>query len=88
MRCSGSARRRVTSASDVLEAIGIEPAEPAPPPPPDGPAARRSPRSAEGALTADEVARATGLPAATVAAALAELELAGLVEARAGVFRR
>ena len=77
-----------TSAADVLEALGIEPARPDRAAPPDGPPAMRSRHSPAGGLTADEVAEATGLPAATVAAALAELELAGLVEARAGVFRR
>jgi DNA processing protein len=77
----------VTSAADVLEAIGVEPVDPAPAPS-DGPAGAALAALSAGARTADEVARATGLAAATVAAALAELELAGLVEARAGVFRR
>jgi DNA processing protein len=78
----------VTSAADVLEALGIDPAVQPTPLTPDGPASAALIALAERALTADEVARATGLPAATVAAALTELELAGLVEARAGVFRR
>jgi DNA processing protein len=78
----------VTSAADVLEAIGLEPDDPVAPAPPDGPAAVALTALSAGPLTADEVARATDLPAATVAAALAELELEGLVEARAGVFRR
>jgi DNA processing protein len=78
----------VTSTSDVLEAMGMDPAEPPPPQLPVGPAGAALTALAEGALTADELAHATGLPAATVAAALAELELTGLVEARAGVFRR
>jgi DNA processing protein len=78
----------VTCADDVLEAIGIVPREPSPEPPPEGPAAVAFQALADGAATADEVVRATGLPASIVGAALAELELAGLVEARAGVFRR
>lgn len=78
----------VTSAADVLEAIGVEPPDPIAPQPPDGPAAAALSALSTGALTVDEVARATGLSAAKVAAALVELELAGLVEARAGVFRR
>jgi DNA processing protein len=41
----------------------------------------------EGAVGADELARATGLEAATVAAALTELELAGLASEAGGIFR-
>jgi DNA processing protein len=78
----------VTCAEDVLEAIGIVPQAPLPETPPDGPVAAALQALGDGAATADEVARATGLPASVVAAALAELELAGLVEGRAGVFRR
>jgi DNA processing protein len=77
----------VTSADDVLEVLGMTSAVPEPPVP-EGPAAVALTALERGAASADEVARATGLPAAAVAAALAELELAGLVEARAGVFRR
>ena len=77
-----------TSAADVLEALGIEPGDRTAARPTDGPPAMALAALAAGGLTADEVAEATGLGAATVAAALAELELAGLVEARAGVFRR
>ena len=78
----------VTGAADVLEAIGVE----APGAPPDdhvpGPAAAAALAALEqGAATADQVARQTGLDPATVAAALVELELAGLVEARAGIYR-
>jgi DNA processing protein len=78
----------VTCADDVLEAIGIEPNDPSPAPSPDGPAGAALAALGNGAATADEIARATGLSAATVAAALTELELAGLVDARSGVFRR
>ena len=79
----------VTSAADVLEAIGID----APPSPggsePTGPAAAAALAALDrGAATADQISRATGLEAGAVAAALVELELAGLVEAAAGVYRR
>jgi DNA processing protein len=78
----------VTSAEDVLEALGV-----VPPPEPDRPA--RLGESAltilealaAGASTADELAARAGLEASAVAATLAELELAGLVEARAGMLR-
>jgi DNA processing protein len=77
-----------TCAADVLEAIGIDA-----PAPPDGdapgPAAAAALAALEqGAVTADQVVRASGLAPAAVAAALVELELAGLVEGRAGVYRR
>jgi DNA processing protein len=78
----------VTSAADVLEAIGIErPVSPDDDVP--GPAAAAALAALErGASTADQVVRASGLAPAAVAAALVELELAGLVEGRAGVYRR
>jgi predicted Rossmann fold nucleotide-binding protein DprA/Smf involved in DNA uptake len=41
-----------------------------------------------GAATVDQIALAAGLAAGAAAAALVELELAGLVEPRAGVYRR
>src|SRR4051812_12424688 len=78
----------VTGVADVLEALGMAPLEPSAAPTATGPAAAALGALAEGPLSADEVAQHTGLSAAAVAAALAELELAGLVEARAGVFRR
>jgi DNA processing protein len=68
----------LTSASDVLEVLGIEPPERARP---THPLLELLPASA------DEVASASGLPAADVAAALAELELAGLVAEGDGVYR-
>jgi DNA processing protein len=77
-----------TSAADILEAVGLDPPPPAPDAP-RGPAASAALAALEaGAATADQIARATGLDAGAVAAALVELELAGLVEARAGVYRR
>jgi DNA processing protein len=78
----------VTCAGDVLEAIGIEPAAKPQPEPPSG--APRAVLAAVdgGAQTADEIARATGLAADEVAAALVELELSAHVSAAAGVYRR
>ena len=43
---------------------------------------------ADAPMTADEVALATGASAATVAAALVELELLGVVEHADGLYRR
>jgi DNA processing protein len=77
----------VTCAADVLDAIGIEP-PPAREPP------KLEPRLelvravvADAATTANEIARQTGQSAGAVAAALAELELLGLVEEGEGVYR-
>jgi DNA processing protein len=78
----------VTGVADVLEAIGVPPPDPAGSSPPDGAAALVLAAVAAGAATTDEVARATGLGSGETAAALTELELAGLVESRAGVYRR
>ncbi len=79
----------VTSSTDVLEALGIEPV-PAGGRPElvQGMAAAALAAIEAGAATADEVARAAGLSAGEAAAALVELELAGLVEVRSGVYRR
>ena len=77
----------VTSAADILEAIGVAPPErPRPELPPAAAAVLVAIEA--GATTADEVVRATGLAAASAAAALTELELAGVVRAQAGVYRR
>jgi DNA processing protein len=78
----------VTCAGDVLEVIGVERVEEPVGPPPGGAAANALAALGEGARTADELVHATGLPAGAVAAALVELELAGLVSASAGVYRR
>jgi len=78
----------VTSADDVLEAIGVPGPQAAAASPPEGAAAAAFAALDAGAATADEVVRKSGLDAATVAAALTELELAGLVSSRAGVYRR
>jgi DNA processing protein len=77
----------VTCAADVLEAVGVETA-PAAPSVPAGPQAAAVVRAlAAGASTADDLARAAGVPAAVVAATLVELELAGLVAIEEGVVR-
>jgi DNA processing protein len=78
----------VTSAADVLEAIGIAPPEAEDVPPPSGAGAAVLAALDSGAVTADEVARAVGIAPAAAAAALIELELSGLVSASAGIYRR
>ncbi len=79
----------VTSPQDVLEAIGVERAMPEPDRPAPGSAAAQMLAALEtGASTVDELARATGMTPGAVAAALVELELGGLVEVRAGIYRR
>ena len=77
-----------TCAADVLEAIGLDIA-PKLAPLPDGPVAGAVLESlAVGATTPDDLARATRLPAGAVAAALVELELAGIVSIEEGRVRR
>jgi DNA processing protein len=79
----------VTCADDVLEAIGIERPELTPEgPPPGGPAQAALAALDAGASTVDQVARLAGMDSGTAAAALVELELAGLAEVRAGIYRR
>jgi DNA processing protein len=75
-----------TGAHDVLEALGIEPAEPTPPDVSE-PAGAVLARLADAAADANALARATGLTAAEAAAALVELELAGLARCGDGVYR-
>ena len=76
----------LTSAGDVLESFGITPSEP-PEVELTAAAALVLARLRDGAAGADELARALALPAGEVATALAELELAGLVDEQAGVYR-
>ena len=76
----------LTSAADVLEALGLAPPE-APAPDLGADAAAVLSALAEGPASADALTRATGLAAGVVGAALVELELAGLVAESAGVFR-
>jgi DNA processing protein len=75
-----------TAAADVLESFGIAPpaGEGAPR---AGPAGELLPVLAEGAASGDELVRRSGLAASVVAAALTELELAGLVAVADGVYR-
>jgi DNA processing protein len=74
------------SAADVLSALGIEPAVSAAPRVSDA-AARVLVQVAAAPAGADELARSTGLDAASLAAALCELELSGLVSTDEGVYR-
>ena len=76
----------LTAATDVLEALGVEAPE-APPLELDGDAARVLDVLAAAAAGVDELVRGTGLDAAAVATALAELELAGAVREAEGVYR-
>jgi len=78
----------VTSCDDVLEAIGLEPPEGIQSDLLSSAAASVLAALDQGATTADEVVRMTTLDPAGVAVALTELELAGLVEARSGIYRR
>jgi DNA processing protein len=76
------------SAADVLTALGVEPT-------PEVLPAGLSPeclavleRLSDGARTQDELARATEIDPAGLAAVLTELELVGLIAAADGVYRR
>ena len=75
-----------TSPQDVLDALGIEALEPAAPEL-GADAERVLARLREFAAGADELQRSTGLGAASLAAALTELELAGVAVQDGGVFR-
>jgi DNA processing protein len=76
----------LTSTADVLEVFGLDRASQ--PATKVGPAAAAVlERLADGALTADELAQATGAGAAELAAALVELELAGAAIESDGVYR-
>ena len=76
----------LTSAADVLEPLGLATA-PARELELSADAARVQARLRDAPAAVDELARGTGLAAATVAAALIELELAGAVAERDGVYR-
>jgi predicted Rossmann fold nucleotide-binding protein DprA/Smf involved in DNA uptake len=76
-----------TCAADVLEAVGVE-AGPTTPTVPDVVGASAVVDAlARAAATPDELVRATSLTAGEVAAALVELELAGVVTVEEGVVR-
>lgn len=76
----------LTSAEDVLESFGLAAPE-RPDPELGSTAATVLERVREGAAGADELARATGLSAGELAAALTELELVGAVAAEDGLYR-
>jgi DNA processing protein len=76
----------VTSVEDVFAAIGIEPAAPDPPRL-DERLVRVRDAVADAPSAADEIGRRTGLAAGEVSAALAELELLGIVTEGDGVYR-
>jgi DNA processing protein len=77
-----------TSVEDVLAALGVEPApRDRDPPPLAEPAAAVHAILADAPAGADELVRRTGLAAGAVAAALAELELLGLVSEADGLYR-
>jgi DNA processing protein len=75
-----------TSAADVLETFGLAPPEPKPPELTPAAAAVLG-RLRDGPHSADEVVRALALDAGAAAAALAELELHGLLTETSGIFR-
>ena len=76
----------VTCAGDVLDAIGVEPAPRPEPPALAGPARLVRAVVADAPVAADELIRRTGLSAGQLAAALAELELLGIVAQADGLF--
>ena len=76
----------LTCAADLLSCFGLEAAE-SPGVPPPGDSATVLSRLRESAAGADELARATGLPASAVARALVELELDGRVVGADGLYR-
>jgi DNA processing protein len=77
----------LTNAGDVLESVGIQPAEAAPLDLGGPAAAAVLSALAARPAGADELVRTTGLDAASVATALAELELAGAVAEADGLYR-
>ena len=78
----------VTCVGDVLAAVGVEPRASAVRPAPLAPRLETIRAAvADAPATADEVVRKTGVTAAEVAAALAELELLGAVVQQDGVYR-
>ena len=77
----------VTSAADVLEALGIEPEPVAATPQLKPQLAAVHTAVVDAPATGDQLAARTGLDAGAVAAALAELELLGLVVESDGLYR-
>ena len=76
-----------TSAADVLETIGVERVVAAPRTPDDAAGKALVEALAGGASTLDELSRSTGLAAGELAAALALLELEGIVSVDEGMVR-
>jgi DNA processing protein len=76
----------LTSAADVLESLGVE-AAPAQRAKLGDVAERLLEQIRDGPVSADELARATGLGAGELSITLSELELAGAVSESAGVYR-
>ena len=76
----------LVTAKDVLDVFGIDAAA-APDPQLTEDGRRALDRVRDGPAGADELVRATGLDASALATALTELELAGLVVQREGVYR-
>jgi DNA processing protein len=74
-------------AEDVFEALGLERAPPRVPDALSGGARMLLEPLSETARTLDELGRLTGLESAAMAAALTELELAGLVASADGLYR-
>ena len=74
-------------AGDVLAALGMEPAPAACTPVVTEPARRLAELLADGPRPSDELVRVSGLSAGEVAAALVELELAGIAAEADGVYR-
>ena len=76
-----------TRVEDVLEAVGVEPSPPEPAPPISETGGVVLAVISDGPAAVDDIVRRTGLTAAAVAAALAELELCGLVTEGDGIYR-
>jgi DNA processing protein len=77
----------VTCAADVLRVLGVDPPPAREPPALEPRLELVRATVADAATTADAVAQATGQSARVVAAALAELELLGVVEEVDGIYR-
>ena len=86
-RLLGQGAAPLTSADDVLELFGLAASQRPAAPAIGQNAALVVDRLSEGAASADELARATGLEPGPLAAALAELELAGLAIEADGRYR-
>lgn len=77
----------VTSFVDVLDALGLASSPTDQTDQPSGRAGEVLSRLRDGAASADELARSTGLATGELAAALTELELAGLLTESEGLYR-